>query len=97
VCAHGGTRMSPEVAATIIKELIQVIEHDLEQAAGLALAAEACAERGVVRDAIQIANEIDDPTHNAGRLLAVITILKRKYLTSRRAPNSDDEGDDADV
>ena len=64
--------MSPDIAATIIKELIQVVRHDLEQASGLALAAEACAERGVVGDVIQIANEIDDPAHDVGRLLALL-------------------------
>ena len=89
--------MSPEVASTIIKGLVEAIRYELEQASGLALAAEACAERGAIRKATEIANEVDDPAHDAERLLDVITLMKRRYLPADETISPGQQGDEPDA
>lgn len=75
--------MAPDLVNTTITELIAEIREDLEEAAALALAAEACAERGSVGKATEIANEINDFTHDVSRFLAVIVLIRRR---SKRLP-----------
>ena len=72
--------MAPNLVDAIIRKFIGEIREDLEEAAALALAlaTEACAERGSVGKATEIANEIDDFTHDVSRFLAIIVLMRRR-------------------
>ena len=71
--------MAPELFDIIVKEFVGAIRRDLEEATGLVLAAETCASTGNLGKAVEIANDIDEFTHDAGRLLNTVAFLARRH------------------
>jgi hypothetical protein len=69
--------MDPQVAETAIKAFIKEILDRLDQAAGLAKAAQACADAGNVEKALQIALDIEQPIYEANTLLNAASLIGR--------------------
>jgi len=86
VVLDGGI-MTPELFNAIIGEFAGAIRQDLEEAAGIALAAEACASTGNLGKAAEIANGIDELTHDVGRLLSAAALIARRHR--HRSPGLD--------
>ena len=68
--------MTPEILNTVIVELLQQASEKLEQAVQIAKAAEACAEAGNPRKAVEIIMDTEDLMFRATTLLDGATVLQ---------------------
>ena len=64
------------VAAAVTKALLGNIHRKLQEAASIAKAAEVCAESGNVQTAVKMVMEIEDPTHQANRMLSAALLIR---------------------
>jgi hypothetical protein len=69
--------MDARTTEVAIKTFIQQILERLDEAAGLAKAAQACAEAGNVAKAIEIALDVEQPIYEATTLLNAASLIKR--------------------
>ena len=60
-----------------IKICLREIRERLEEAAGIAKAADACAETGQVNKAVEISHDIEQLSYEASRLLDAASLLNR--------------------
>lgn len=67
-------RIATESTITIC---LSEIRQQLEQAAGMAKAAEACADSGQVDQAVEVSLGIEQPCYEATRLLDAVSLLNR--------------------
>jgi ATP/maltotriose-dependent transcriptional regulator MalT len=68
--------MTPEILDTAITEFLQQAGQKLEQAVQIAKAAEACAEAGNPKKAVEIIMDIEDLVFRATALLDGATVLQ---------------------
>ena len=69
--------MDATVVDLAIRTFLREARERLEEAAATAKAAEACAEAGQPDRGVEIANDIDEPIHDAEQLLRMATTLVR--------------------
>jgi hypothetical protein len=69
--------MDARTTEVAIKTFIQQILERLDEAAGLAKAAQACAEAGNVAKAVEIALDVELPIYEATTLLNAASLIKR--------------------
>jgi hypothetical protein len=69
--------MDARTTEVAIKAFVQQILERLDEAAGLAKAAQACAEAGNVAKAIEIALDVEQPIYEATTLLNAASLIKR--------------------
>jgi hypothetical protein len=72
--------MDRTVADTVTKALLANIHHKLQEAASIAKAAEVCAESGNVQTALKMVMDIEDPTHQANRMLSAALLIRNELL-----------------
>ena len=71
--------MTPEILNTVIVELLQQASQKLEQAVQIAKAAEACAEAGNPKKAVEIIMDTEDLVFQATTLLNGATVLRSEF------------------
>lgn len=71
--------MTPEILDTAITEFLQQVSHKLEQAVQIAKAAEACAEAGNPKKAVEIIMDTEDLVFQATTLLNGATVLRSEF------------------
>jgi len=69
--------MDAHVAETAIKAYLKEIHSRLNEAAGIAKAADACAEAGDADRGVQVALDIEQLVYDANQLLGAATLIKR--------------------
>jgi hypothetical protein len=69
--------MDAQLAETAIKAFLKEIHTRLSEAAGIAKAADACAEAGDADRGVQVALDIEQFVYEANRLLDAATLIKR--------------------
>ena len=69
--------MDATVVDLAIRTFLREARERLEEAAATAKAAEACAAAGKPDRGVEIANDIDEPIHDAEQLLRMATTLVR--------------------
>jgi hypothetical protein len=67
--------MDRAAADDITKALLAHIHRKLQEAASIAKAAEVCAESGNVQTALKMAMDVEDPTHQANRMLSAALLI----------------------
>lgn len=79
VCAPlaKGPYMDRTATETAIKIYLREIRQRLDDAAGIAKAAEACAETGQVNKAVEVSHDIEQLSYEASRLLDAVSLLNR--------------------
>jgi hypothetical protein len=70
-------RMDAQTTDIAIKAFIRKIVERLDQASGIAKAAQTCAETGNVAQAVEIALGIEPPIYEAGTLLNAASLINR--------------------
>lgn len=70
-------RMDRTATEAAIKIYLREIRQRLDEAAGIAKAAEACAESGQVDKAIEVSHDIEQLSYEASRLLDAASLLNR--------------------
>jgi hypothetical protein len=75
--SEGDLRMASGLTETTIKTCLQQIRTRLEQATSVGTAAQACANTGSVKKAVEIALDIEQSIYEAGILLNAMTIIIR--------------------
>ncbi len=68
---------SPQPFTLTIPDLLQEIATRLTRANRLVTAALACAQAGAEEEAVQIMMDLESDTHEADRLLSVVTLVNR--------------------
>ena len=71
--------MTPEMLDAAVTELLQQVSHKLEQAVQIAKAAEACAEAGNPKKAVEIIMDTEDLVFQATTLLNGATVLRSEF------------------
>lgn len=69
--------MDAQVAETAIKDYLKEIHSRLSEAAGIAKAADACAEAGDADRGVQVALDIEQLVYEATRLLDAASLINR--------------------
>jgi hypothetical protein len=69
--------MDAKVAETAIKAYLKEIHTRLNEAAGIAKAADACAEAGDADRGVQVALDIEQLVYEANRLLDAASLINR--------------------
>lgn len=69
--------MDRTATETAIKIYLREIRQRLDDAAGIAKAAEACAETGQVNKAVEVSHDIEQLSYEASRLLDAVSLLNR--------------------
>jgi hypothetical protein len=82
---HAGPTKGPEnmdrtAADAVTKALLGNIHRKLQEAASIAKAAEVCAESGNVQIAVRMVMDIEDPTHQANRMLSAALLIRNELL-----------------
>jgi hypothetical protein len=72
--------MDRTAADTVTKALLANINRKLQEAASIAKSAEVCAESGNVHTAVKMAMDIEDPTHQANRMLSAALLIRNDLL-----------------
>jgi hypothetical protein len=72
--------MDRTAADAVTKALLGDIHRKLQKAASIAKAAEVCAESGNVQTAVKMAMDIEDPTHQANRMLSAALLIRNDLL-----------------
>ena len=67
--------MDRAAADAVTKTLLTNIHRKLQEAASIAKAAEACAVSGNVQSAIKMVMDIEEPTHQANRMLNAALLI----------------------
>ena len=67
--------MDRAAADAVTKALLTNIHRKLQEAASIAKAAEACAVSGNVQSAIKMVMDIEEPTHQANRMLNAALLI----------------------
>jgi hypothetical protein len=67
--------MDRAAADDVTKALLVRIHRKLREAASIAKAAEVCAETGNVEAAVKMAMDIEEPTHQANRMLNAALLI----------------------
>ena len=67
-------------ADAVTKALLSKIYRKLQEAASIAKAAEVCAESGNVQTAVKMVMDIEDPTHQAHRMLSAALLIRNELL-----------------
>lgn len=73
----GGQIMDRGIAESAIKMFLGEIRQRLEEAAGIARAAQVCAEGGNVSKAIEIVLDVEQLSYESGNLLNAASMLNR--------------------
>jgi hypothetical protein len=68
--------MTPETIDTAVTELLQQVSQKLEQAVQIAKAAEACAEAGNPKKAVEVIMDVEDLMFRATTLLNGASVLR---------------------
>ncbi len=68
---------SPPPFSLTIPDLLQLIAERLARSNRLVNAALACAQAGAEEEAVQIMMDLESDTHEADRLLSVVTLVNR--------------------
>jgi hypothetical protein len=74
---QGAHHMDAQTTEIAIKAFLHEVCDRLEQAAGLAKAARACAESGNVATAVEIALDVEQPLYEATTLLNAASLINR--------------------
>jgi hypothetical protein len=74
--------MDRGAADAVTKALLTNIRRTLEQAANIALAAEAAAANGNVQGAVRMVMDIEDPTYQANRMLNAALLIGSGLLNN---------------
>jgi hypothetical protein len=69
--------MDNQITDAAIKAHLREIRQRLDNAAGIARAAEACSEAGNVDKAVDIANDIEQPIYEVTTLLNAASLINR--------------------
>lgn len=69
--------MHDDIVEFAVKTFLREVRERLEEAAGVARAAEARAEAGRTDKAVEIAGDIDDLLHDADKLVAMAAVIMR--------------------
>ena len=69
--------MDSHTAAQAVSVILAAIQVRLEEAARIARAASACAQAGSAGEGVTLALDIEQPVHEAGRLLDAASLLNR--------------------
>jgi hypothetical protein len=72
--------MDRTAADAVTKALLGKIHRKLQEAAGIAKAAEVCAESGNVPTAVTMVMDIEDPTYQANRMLSAALLIRDDLL-----------------
>ena len=72
--------MDRTAADAVTKALLGKIHRKLQEAASIAKAAEVCAESGNVQTAVKMVMDIEDPTHQANRMLSAALLIRNDFL-----------------
>jgi hypothetical protein len=75
--------MDRTAADTVTKAFLANIHRKLQEAASIAKAAEVCAESGNVQTAVKMVMDIEDPTHQANRMLNAALLIHNELLDVR--------------
>ena len=75
--------MDRTAADAVTKALLAKIHRKLQEAASIAKAAEVCAESGNVQTAVKMVLDIEDPTHQANRMLSAALLIRNDLLYER--------------
>lgn len=69
--------MDSHTAAQAVGMILAAIQVRLEEAARIARAASACAQAGSTSEGVTLALDIEQPIHEAGRLLDAASLVNR--------------------
>jgi hypothetical protein len=72
--------MDRTAADAVTKALLGNIHRKLQEAASIAKAAEICAESGNVQTAVKMVMDLEDPTHQANRMLSAALLIRNDLL-----------------
>jgi hypothetical protein len=75
--------MDRPAADAVTKALLANIHRKLQDAASIAKGAEVCAESGNVHTAVKMVMDIEDPTHQANRMLNATLLIHNELLDVR--------------
>jgi hypothetical protein len=75
--------MDRTAADAVTKAFLGNIHRKLQEAASIAKAAEVCAENGNVQTAVKIVMDIEDPTHQANRMLSAALLIRNELSEDR--------------
>jgi hypothetical protein len=72
--------MDRTAADTVARAILTSIHRKLQEATSIAKAAEVCAESGNVHTAVKMVMDIEDPTHQANRMLSAALLIRNDLL-----------------
>jgi hypothetical protein len=72
--------MDQTAADAVTKALLVNIHRKLHEAASIASAAQVCAESGNLQIAVKMVIDIEDPTHQANRMLSAALLIRNDLL-----------------
>jgi hypothetical protein len=72
--------MDRTTADAVTKALLDNIHRKLQEAASIAKAAAVCAANGNVQTAVKMVMDIEDPTHQANRMLSAALLIRDDLL-----------------
>jgi hypothetical protein len=72
--------MDRTAADHVTKAFLTNVYRKLQEAASIAKAAEVCAESGNVQTAVKMVMDIEDPTHQASRMLNAVLLISENLL-----------------
>jgi hypothetical protein len=72
--------MDQSAADTVTKALLANMHRKLQEAAGIAKAAEVCAQSGNVQTAVKMIMDIEEITHQADRILNAALLIGNESL-----------------
>ena len=73
--------MDAQMLEATLKVHIKEMRERLDQAAGIAKAAEACANAGNIEKAVEIANDVEQLVYEVNTLLNAASLMNRIYQT----------------
>jgi hypothetical protein len=77
MAASGDPRMDAQTTDIAIQAFIKEIVERLDQAAGIAKAAQTCADAGNIAKGVEIALDVEQPLYEATTLLNAASLIKR--------------------
>ena len=75
--------MDRTAADNATKAFLANIHRKLQEAASIAKAAEVCAESGNIQTAVKMVMDIEDPTHQANRMLGAALLIRNELFEER--------------
>jgi hypothetical protein len=75
--------MDRTAADHVTKAFLTNIHRKLQEAASIAKAAEVCAESGNIQTAVKMVMDIEDPTHQANRMLGAALLIRNELFEER--------------